>query len=141
MNRTNILALVLKPAMRLIKSQFGRAIIVVVLATGFAASAVSSTVTEVVGGLHSPRGLAMGAGSQLYVAQAGDETVGGSIIEILNPMAKHPLVQTIVSGLTNIGDPEEGEFLGASGISIFGNGANFALYLMVGVDPQQTGDP
>jgi hypothetical protein len=115
-------------------------IIVMVLAIGFAASAVGSTVTEVVGGLHSPRGLTMGAGGQLYVAQAGDETVGGTIIEILNPMARHPNVRTIVSGLANIGDPEEGEFLGASGISVFGNGANFGLYLIMGVDPQQAGD-
>jgi hypothetical protein len=105
-------------------------------------SSAEAAITEVVGGLHSPRGLAMGVGGQLFVAQAGDETVGGSIIEILNPMAtRHPLVRTIVSGLANIGDPDEGEFLGASGISVFGNGVNFELYAIMGVDPQQTGDP
>src|SRR5436189_1701684 len=100
-----------------------------------------ATITEVVGGLHSPRGLAFGPGGQLFVAQTGDETVDGSIIEILSPMAVRPNVRTIVSGLAVIGDPEEGEFLGVSGISIFGNGTNFGLYAIMAVDPQQTGDP
>src|SRR6266516_7508855 len=100
-----------------------------------------ATITEVVGGLHSPRGLAFGPGGQLFVAQTGDETVNGSIIEILSPMAVRPNVRTIVSGLAVIGDPEEGEFLGVSGISIFGNGTNFGLYAIMAVDPQQTGDP
>src|SRR6266480_4505401 len=100
-----------------------------------------ATITDVVGGLHSPRGLAFGPGGQLFVAQTGDETVNGSIIEILSPMAVRPNVRTIVSGLAVIGDPEEGEFLGVSGISIFGNGTNFGLYAIMAVDPQQTGDP
>src|SRR5437867_11738765 len=100
-----------------------------------------ATITEVVGGLHSPRGLAFGPGGQLFVAQTGDETVAGSIIEILSPMAVRPHVRTIVSGLPVIGDPEEGEFLGVSGISVFGNGRNFGLYAIIAVDPQQTGDP
>jgi hypothetical protein len=142
MNKTNILALALEPVMRLAKSQLSGAIIVMLLAVGLAVSAIAqSTITQVVGGLHSPRGLAFSPGGQLFVAQAGDETVGGSIIEILNPMARLPLVRTIVSGLANIGDPDEGEFLGASGISVFGNGVNFELYAIMGVDPQQTGDP
>jgi hypothetical protein len=133
MNKTNILALALEPVMRLAKSQLSGAIIVMLLAVGLAVSAIAqSTITQVVGGLHSPRGLAFSPGGQLFVAQAGDETVGGSIIEILNPMARLPLVRTIVSGLANIGDPDEGEFLGASGISVFGNGVTFE---------QQTGDP
>jgi hypothetical protein len=100
-----------------------------------------AAITEVVGGLHSPRGLAFGPGGQLFVAQTGDDTVDGSIIEILSPMAVRPNVRTIVSGLAVIGDPEEGEFLGVSGISIFGNGTNFGLYAIMAVDPQQTGDP
>ncbi len=82
-----------------------------------------AAITEVVGGLHSPRGLAFGPGGQLFVAQTGDDTVDGSIIEILSPMAVRPNVRTIVSGLAVIGDPEEGEFLGVSGISIFGDPA------------------
>jgi len=100
-----------------------------------------AAITEVVGGLHSPRGLAFGPGGQLFVAQTGDDTVDGSIIEILSPMAIRPRVRTIVSGLPVIGDPEEGEFLGVSGISVFGNGRNFGLYAIMAVDPQQTGDP
>src|SRR5213594_247069 len=88
-----------------------------------------ATITEVVGGLHSPRGLAFGPGGQLFVAQTGEtDTVDGSIIEILNPMAVRPKVRTIVSGLAVTGDPDEGEFLGVSGISVFGNGVNFGLY-------------
>src|SRR6266496_3704842 len=150
MNKPNIkrhlrrafVALALKPAMRVTKSHLGGAIIVMVLAAGLAASAIAqSTVTKVVGGLHSPRGLAFGPGGQLFVAQTGDDTVDGSIIEILSPMAVRPNVRTIVSGLAVIGDPEEGEFLGVSGISIFGNGTNFGLYAIMAVDPQQTGDP
>src|SRR5206468_8555888 len=59
------------------------AMVAMVLAIGFSASAIAqNTVTEVVGGLHSPRGLAFGSGGQLFVAQTGDETTAGSIIEI-----------------------------------------------------------
>jgi hypothetical protein len=97
-------------------------------------------ITQVVGGLHSPRGLGFGPGGQLFVAQTGDDTVTGSIIEILNPMATRPLVGTIVSGLPNV-QLGEGEFVGVDGISIFGNGVNFRLYAIMAVDPQQTGDP
>src|SRR6266536_5727430 len=143
MNKPNILALGLKSAMRVTKSHLGGAIIVMMLAAGLAASAIAqATIIEVVGGLHSPRGLAFGPGGQLFVAQTGEtDTVDGSIIEILSPMAVRPNVRTIVSGLAVIGDPEEGEFLGVSGISIFGNGTNFGLYAIMAVDPQQTGDP
>jgi hypothetical protein len=98
-----------------------------------------TSITEVIGGLHSPRGLAFGPGGQLFVAQTGDEETAGSIIEILNPMAIHPNVRTLVSGLPNVG--AEGEFTGVDGISVFGNGVNFGLYAIMAVDPQQTGDP
>src|SRR5436190_20047459 len=143
MNKPNILALASKPALRVTRSHFAGAIIVILLAVGLAASAIAqSTITQVVGGLHSPRGLAFGPGGQLFVAQTGEtDTVDGSIIEILSPMAVRPKVRTIVSGLAVIGDPEEGEFLGVSGISVFGNGRNFGLYAIMAVDPQQTGDP
>src|SRR5882724_12674403 len=142
MNKPNILALASKPALRVTKSHLGGAIIVMVLAVGLAASATAqSTITQVVGGLYSPRGLAFGPGGQLFVAQTGEtETVDGSIIEILSPMAVRPKVRTIASGLAVTGDPEEGEFLGISGISVFGNGVNFGLYGIMAVDPQQTGD-
>jgi hypothetical protein len=143
MNKPNILALALKSATRVTKFHLGGAIIVMMLAAGLAASAIAqAAITEVVGGLHSPRGLAFGPGGQLYVAQTGETgTVDGSIIEILSPMAVRPNVRTIVSGLPVIGDPDEGEFLGVSGISILGNGRNFGLYAIMAVDPQQTGDP
>ena len=141
MNKQNIFALALKPAMRVTKSHLGGAIIVMVLAVGFAASAIGqSTVTEVVGGLHSPRGLAMSPGGQLFVAQTGDDQHAGSIIEILNPLDTLPIVRTLVSGLPNV-ELGPGEFVGVDGISIFGNGVNFGLYAIMAVDPQQTGDP
>jgi hypothetical protein len=110
-----------------------------ILSLGAASVIGQGTVTEVIGGLHSPRGLAFGPGGQLFVAQTGDDTVAGSIIEILNPMDTRPLVRNLVTGLPNVG--AEGEFLGVSGISVFGNGVNFGLYAIMAVDPQQTGDP
>ena len=59
------------------------------LAIGLAASALAqSLITEVVGGLHSLRGLAIGPGGQLYVAQAADDTVDGAIIEIISPILR-----------------------------------------------------
>jgi hypothetical protein len=100
-----------------------------------------TVISEVLGGLHSPRGLAFGPGGQLFVAQTGDEETAGSIIEILDPMARRPIVRTLVSDLPNIGDPEEGEFLGVDGICVFGDGVNFGLYAIMAFDPQQTGDP
>jgi len=142
MNKQDILALALKPVMCVTRSYLGGAIIVVGLALGLTASAIAqSTVTEVVGGLHSPRGLAIDSGGvKLFVAQTGDDTVDGSIIEISRPMSANPPVRTIISGLPNVGDPEEGEFLGVSGIAMFGHGPNFGLYAIMAVDPQQTGD-
>jgi hypothetical protein len=97
----------------------------IILLLGAAPVVAQSTVTEVVGGLHSPRGLAIGPGGQLFVSQTGDDTVAGSIIEVLNPTDSRSVVRTLVSGLPNVG--EEGEFVGVDGISIFGNGANFGL--------------
>jgi hypothetical protein len=142
MNKQEILALALKPVMCVTRSHLGGAIIVVGLALGLTASAIAQgTVTEVVGGLHSPRGLAIDSGGvKLFVAQTGDDTVDGSIIEISRPMSANPPVRTIISGLPNVGDPEEGEFLGISGIAMFGHGPNFGLYGIMAVDPQQTGD-
>src|SRR5262245_52859223 len=140
MKKTNILALARRPALRVTKSHLGAAIFVIVLVVGLAASATAqNTVTQVVGGLHSPRGLAFGPGGQLFVAQSGDDTANGSIIEILDPMAVHPRVRTIVSDLPTIG--EGGEFTSVDGISILGDGVNFGLYAIMAANPQFTGDP
>jgi len=140
MKKANILALALGPAVRVTKSHFGAAILVMVVVVGLAASATAqSTVTQVIGGLHSPRGLAFGPGGQLFVAQSGDDTANGSIIEILDPMAVHPRVRTIVSDLPTIG--EGGEFTSVDGISILGDGVNSGLYAIMAASPQATGDP
>ena len=140
MKKTNILALALRPALRVTKSHLGAAIFVIVLIVGLAASATAqNTVTQVIGGLHSPRGLAFGPGGQLFVAQSGDDTANGSIIEILDPMAVHPRVRTIVSDLPTIG--EGGEFTSVDGISILGDGVNSGLYAIMAASPQATGDP
>jgi hypothetical protein len=96
-------------------------------------------ITQVIGGLHSPRGLAISPGGQLFIAQTGDQETAGSIIEILNPLDTLPIVRTLVSGLPNV-ELGPGEFVGVDGISIFGNGVNFGLYAIMAVDPQQTGD-
>jgi hypothetical protein len=99
-----------------------------------------SPITQVIGGLHSPRGLAFSPGGQLFIAQTGDQETAGSIIEILNPLDTLPITRTLVSGLPN-GELGPGEFVGVDGISIFGNGVNFGLYAIMAIDPQQTGDP
>src|SRR6476620_12798260 len=79
-------------------------------------------ISVVVDGLHSPRGLAFGPGNILYIAEAGDETHTGSIMQVENAMSQNPTKHTIVANLPTTGD--EGEFLGASGISVLGRGTN-----------------
>src|SRR2546428_1737501 len=74
-----------------------------------AADHQSRKVTQVIGGLHSPRGLAFGPGEQLFVAEAGDEGAGSSIIELRDATSSHPKVRTIVSGLPTAGGG--GEFI------------------------------
>lgn len=95
--------------------------------------------TVVAEGLHSPRGLAFGPGGILYVAQAGDADHAGSIIEFRDSMSQHPTFRTIIDGLPVVGDPDEGEFLGISGISVLGRGANQGIYAIIGLSPQATG--
>jgi hypothetical protein len=95
-------------------------------------------ISTVVGGLHGPRGLAFGPGDILYVAQAGDEDHGGSIIEIRNSMSKNPVARTIVGNLATIGD--EGEFVGVDGISVLGHGTNAGIYAIMALSPQGTGN-
>jgi len=99
----------------------------------------TGTLSVVATGLHSPRGLSMGAGNILYVAQAGDAEHAGSIIEIRNSMSNSPKTRTIAGGLPNVGD--EGEFLGVSGISVQGTGANQSVYAIMGIFPDAGGNP
>jgi hypothetical protein len=40
------------------------------------------TITQVIGGLHSPRGLAFGPGDKLFVAEAGDRTAGKNLCRL-----------------------------------------------------------
>jgi hypothetical protein len=111
-------------------------IVLSVESTVFAKPATSITV--VAEGLHSPRGLAFGPGGILYVAQAGDAGHAGSIIEFRNSMSQNPTYRTIIDGLASTGG--EGEFLGVSGISVLGRGANQGIFAIFGLSPQATGN-
>jgi glucose/arabinose dehydrogenase len=102
-----------------------------------AAVAAGPSITVVADGLHSPRGLAFGPGGILYVAQAGDATAAGSIIEIRNSMSQHPATRSVIAGLPSIGD--EGEFVGVDGISVIGRGTNQSIYAITALSPQATG--
>jgi hypothetical protein len=95
----------------------------------------------VASGLHSPRGLAFGSGGHLFVAQAGDAAANGSIIEIGNAMSRNPKISTVVSDLATLSTGTEGEYLGVSGISVRGNGANAAIYAVMGESPQAVAEP
>jgi hypothetical protein len=114
--------------------------VAVVAASGLVVPTVGQTAGPIVvlGSLHSPRGLSFGPGGHLFVAQAGDATTSGSIIEILNPMSKNPNVRTLVDGLASIGD--EGEFVGVDGISVLDRGTNSAVYGIMAIAPEVTGD-
>jgi hypothetical protein len=101
--------------------------------------AAGSGMTVVASGLHSPRGLAFGPGHVLYVAQSGDATANGSIIQIRDSMSMNPKAQTIVGGLAKVGDG--GEFIGVDGISVLGRGGNTSIYAIMGLSPQAAGNP
>jgi hypothetical protein len=96
-------------------------------------------IRQVVGGLHSPRGLAFGPGERLFVAQAGDDAEGSSILELLDPDDAHPNTRTVVSGLPTIGS--DGEFEGLQDVATSGTGGNFTLYGVMGVSPHEGGTP
>lgn len=105
------------------------------------ASQAESSPTQlsvVVGGLHGPRGLAFGPGDILYIAEAGDESHTGSIIQVVNAMSQNATAQTIIDNLPTIGD--EGEFLGVHGISVLGRGTNAGIYAIMGLSPEATGN-
>lgn len=98
-----------------------------------------ATVTQVVGGLHSPRQLTFGPGDRLFVAEAGDETAGGSVIEIKDAKSHNPKVRTIISGQPTVG--ADGEFLGIDGVATSGDGDHFALYSLIGLSPHEVSEP
>src|SRR5215813_13715119 len=90
-------------------------------------------ISVVVDGLHSPRGLAFGPGNLLYIAEAGDADHAGSIIEVRNSMSQNPVARTIVGDLATTGD--EGEFVGADGISVLGRGQGTTIYAIMALSP------
>src|SRR5436190_9625077 len=74
MNKQNILALALKPAMRVTKFHFGGAIIVMILAVGLVAASAAPpsggpTATRLVTGLQSAMGSTIGPDGALYVTE------------------------------------------------------------------------
>ncbi len=81
--------------------------------------------TVVLGGLQSPRGLSFGPGGLLYVAQAGAGGFSGKITEIRYPWLALSKTRDVVTGLISVGD--EGEFVGADGVSALGDGGIYAI--------------
>ena len=103
------------------------------------ASATKPTeISVVVAGLHGPRGLKFGPGNILYIAEAGDESHTGSIIQVLNAMSQNAAAHTIVDDLPTTGG--DGEFLGVHDLSVLGHGSNTSIYAIMGLSPQATGN-
>jgi len=94
--------------------------------------------TVVANHLHSPRGLSMGPGDILYIAQSGDATHNGSILQVRNASSRHPKSRTIASGFPAFGAED---FESINGIAVRGRGKNTRIYAQMGASPQQTGNP
>src|SRR6266581_5439353 len=75
MNKQNILALALKPAMRVTKFHFGGAIIVMMLAVGLVAASAAPTATQLVTGLQGAMGSTIGPDGALYVTEGAIGTI------------------------------------------------------------------
>src|SRR6266581_2883455 len=80
MNKQNILALALKPAMRVTKFHFGGAIIVMMLAVGLVAASAAPpsggpTATRLVTGLEGAMGSTIGPDGALYVTEGAVGTI------------------------------------------------------------------
>src|SRR6266699_189434 len=80
MNKQNILALALKPAMRVTKFHFGGAIIVMMLAVGLVAASAAPpsggpTATQLVTGLQGAMGSTIGPDGALYVTEGAVGTI------------------------------------------------------------------
>jgi hypothetical protein len=112
---------------------------VIALLSSFTFAIPAGRLQLVVDGLHSPRGLAMGPGNILYVAEAGDADHPGSVIEIRNSMSRNATYRTIIGDLPSVGG--DGEFIGPAGISVIGRGSNQSIYLIMGIFPDAGGDP
>ncbi len=131
--------------MRPIRAVFaaGAAALLIVGLLPGAISADAPPYTVIAGGLNNPRGLTVGPGGRLYVAEAGLGGDGsspfsytGAIKEIVGPASASPSMRTVVSGLASVGD--EGEIVGVDGISAQGNGG---IYAMMALSEPATGLP
>ncbi|MGI9114752.1 MAG: hypothetical protein ACR2FX_06900 [Chthoniobacterales bacterium] len=107
--------------------------------SNIAAADHPAKITQVIGGLHSPRGLAFGPGERLFVAEAGDDTAGSAIIELVDADDAHPKVHEVVAGLPTSGG--DGEFSGIEDVAITGNAENFKVYGVFGLSPHEAGTP
>ncbi len=81
----------------------------------------------------------MGPGDILYIAQSGDATHSGSILQVRNASSLHPTKRTIASGFVSLGSGQEFESI--DGISVIGRGVNTRIYAQMGNSPQATGNP
>jgi hypothetical protein len=97
------------------------------------------SITQVVGGLHSPRGLAFGPGERLFVAEAGDDTAASSILEIFDADDAHPRSREILTGLPSMGG--NGQFTGVQDVATSGRDGDFKLYGVMGESPAGGGEP
>jgi glucose/arabinose dehydrogenase len=95
--------------------------------------------TVVAGGLQNPRGLTLGPGGRLYVAQAGSggATLTGKITEIRHPWLANPAIHDVVTGLISLGN-QEGGIVSVAGLSSIGNGT---LYAAMELSNAATGFP
>src|SRR5437867_11771417 len=112
------------------------ALVVVALAVSAVSASAADPYTIVLGGLRSPRGLSFGPGGLLYVAQAGSGGTSGKVTEIRYPWGPSPQTRDVVTGLISIGD--EGEFVGADGVSALGNGG---IYVIMALSNKGLGFP
>jgi hypothetical protein len=118
------------------------AVVAALCGAGVAASSAlaNGTVTVVASGLDNPRGLAMGPGGGLYVAEAGHggsecippSAPGGSATCIgftsgISEIDTSGVVHKVVSGLFSTAGPDGSAATGVDGISLLGDGTVFAI--------------
>src|SRR5438094_10025285 len=125
MNKQNILALALKPAMRVTKFHFGGAIIVMMLAVGLVAASAAPpsggpTATRLVTGLQGAMGSTIGPDGALYVTEGA---VGKTPRVDPQPGEKTPFASGLPPSIIGIG--------GAIDVAFIDNIA-YALVTLVG---------